>query len=320
MNLGNLITEAQRLAGRVDSNFLTRTRRWLNEAQEEWALEVPWPTLVREESFYTTGSQSLILPPRVKVPLAFGDKSNYRPLDMLKHWDREFPGSFYGRTNGAARFVRPMGIVATSRDPATPGYLTVRTDQSDSVNISLSGLAQDTTASGTANHYYLARENIIIGADTVYTSVNQYVRIDTFGKDDMTPGDFVLRDSASNVMARLDRDKYGSEYRRIDLLHIPPAGTEILVQYLTGPTPLIDTQQVPHPSIDPEYLIWYAAGMLHEGQSEAQQAQIKLARAKEILNRRIHRETGFGDQDWRALPEPGYWGNEDQYLPTNRGT
>jgi hypothetical protein len=55
--------------------------------------------------------------------------------------------------------------------------------------------------------------------------------------------------------------------------------------------------------------------MTHEAMSEAQQSQIKLARAKEILNRRIHRETGFGDQDWRALPEAGFWANEDQYLP-----
>lgn len=319
MNLGNLITEAQRLAGRVDSNFLSRTRRWLNEAQEEWALEVPWPTLIREENFLATGQRQLILPPRVKIPLAFGDATNYRPLDMLKHWDREFPGSFYGKTTGAARFVRPMGIVATVRDPATPGYLTVRTDQSDAINLSITGLTLDTTASGTPNYYVQSREVMIIGADTVYTSANQYAIVDSFGKDDVGPGDFTLRDSASNVLAVLNRDAYGSEYRRIDLLHIPPAGTQITVQYLTGPAPLVDMAQVPHPSIDSEYLIWYAAGMLHEGQSEVQQSQIKLARAKEILNRRIHRETGFGDQDWRALPEPGYWANEDQYLPGTRG-
>lgn len=319
MNLGNLITEAQRLAGRVDTNYNNRTRRWLNEAQEEWALEVPWPTLVREETFLATGSRSLILPPRVKIPLAFGDKTNYRPIDMLKHWDREFPGSFFGNTTGAARFVRPMGIVATVRDPATPGYLTVKTTASDAVSVVLAGLSLDTTASGTPNQYVEARETIVIGADTVYTSTNMYYTIDSFGKDDFSLGDFTLRDSSSNVLAVLNKDEYGSQYRRVDLLHIPPAGTEIMVQYLTGPTRLVDNAQVPHPSIDTEHMIWYAAGMIHESMSEVQQSQIKLARAKEILNRRIHRETGFGDQDWRALPEPGYWGNEDQYLPTTRG-
>lgn len=315
MNLGNLIVEAQRLAGRVDTNFNSRTKRWLNEAQEEWSMEVPWPTLIREESFYTDGSRTLVLPPRVRIPLAFGDVSGSRPLDMLKHWDREFPGSFFGNTNGAARFVRPMGIVAVSKEPAATGYLTVKTTASDSISISIEGLTVDTTASGTPNYMVPVREVLTIGADSVYTSVNRYTKIRCLGKDDYSLGDFTFRDSSSNVLAILNKDRFSTEYRRIDLLHIPPAGTEIKVQYLTGPEPLVDTQQVPHPSIDPEYLIWYAAGMLHEAQSEVQQAQIKLARAKEMLNRRIHRETGFGDQDWRALPEPGYWDNESQYLP-----
>jgi hypothetical protein len=315
MNLGNLITEAQRLSGRVDTQFRARTRRWINEAQEEWSLEVPWPTLIREESFRTDGTAQLILPPRVKVMLWAGDAANQRPIDMMKHWDREFPGPFFGKTTGAACVLRPMGVVAASKQPAAVGPITVKTTASDSVTIHISGLAQDTAASGTSEQFYPVREALIIASDSEYTSVNSYVKIDSLGKDDFTLGDFVFRDSSSNVVARLNKDEYRTGYRRVDLLYIPPIGTEIVVQYLTGPETLVDDTQVPHPAIDPEYLIWYAAGMTHEAMSEAQQSQIKLARAKEILNRRIHRETGFGDQDWRALPEAGFWANEDQYLP-----
>ena len=315
MNLANIVLESQRLAGRVDTTFFSRCRRWINEAQEQWALEVPWPTLVREESFPTNGTRSLILPQRVKVVLWVADVENSRPIDVLKHWDREFPASLFQNTGGAPRFSRPMGIQASFRQPAAVGRLTFNTTVSDSFSVYVAGLALDTAASGTAEELYNAREVINIGGTTNYTSTTLWHSVSVLGKDDFTPADLTVRDSASNLIARVSRDAYRSEYRRIDLLLIPDAGTPIAVQYLGGPEPLIDNEQQPHPAVDIEYLLWYTAGMLHSAQGEEQASGIKLARAKEILNRRVLREKQFGDADWRALPEPGYWHNENQYLP-----
>jgi hypothetical protein len=318
VNLANLVTEAERLAGRVDSLFFSRVRRWINEAQEQWATEQPWPQLLREESFTTNGTRSLMLPPRVRTVLWAADQTNQRPLDLMKHWDREFPAAFFGNTLGAAQVIRQMGISAVSRQPATVGPLTFNTLSSDSFSVYVAGLALDTNASGSAEGLYYARETVPIASDGTYTSTTLFSRIDTLGKDDFTPADIQVRDGASNLLARIPRDSYQTQYRQLDLLFIPPAGTQIAVQYLTVPEPLVDNAQVPHSSVDPEYLIWYAAGLIHEAQSEVQQSQIKLARAKEILNRRIHKEKNFGDQDWRALPETGYWNDEDQYIAGNR--
>lgn len=281
-------------------------------------MDQPWPQLLREETFSTNGSRSLMLPPRVKVLLWAADQTNQRPLDLMKHWDREFPDAFFGNTTGTAMVVRQMGISPVSRQPAAVGRLTFNTVSSDSVAVYVAGLAVDTNASGSAEALYYARETINVISDGTYTSTTLFARIDTLGKDDFTPADITVRDSASNLLARIPRDGYRTEYRQLDLLFIPPAGTQIAVQYLTAPEPMVDNAQVPHSSVDPEYLIWYAAGMIHEAQSEVQQSQIKFARAREILNRRIHKEKGFGDQDWRALPETGYWQDEDQYISGNR--
>jgi hypothetical protein len=315
VNLATLVIEAERLAGRVDTNFFSRVRRWINEGQDAWALECPWPTLLREETFVANGTRSLILPSRVKVLLWAADQDNSRPIDNLKHWDREFPASLFQNTSGAPRFSRQMGVQAVFRQPSTTSRLTFNTTVSDVFSVYVAGLALDTTASGTAENLYYAREVVNIAGTGTYTSTTLWNRIDTLSKDDYTPADLTVRDSASNLVARVSRDVYRSEYRQLDLLHIPSAGANIAVQYLTGPEPLVDNEQVPHTAVDPEFLIWYAAGLLHAGQGEEQQSAVKLARAKEILNRRILREKQFGDQDWRALPEPGYWQDEDQYLP-----
>jgi len=280
-------------------------------------MDQPWPTLLKEEAFAANGTRSLFLPPRVKIVLWASDQTNSNPLDLLKHWDREFPSQFFGNTTGAAYVCRQMGLSPVSKQPAAVGKLIFNTTASDSFNVVVAGLAQDTTASGTAEGLYYARETVAVTSDAVFQTTTLFSTVDTLGKDDFTPADITVRDSSSNLIARIPRDAYRTEYRELQLLAIPPAGTQIRIQYIAGPDPLVDNAQVPHSSIDIEYLIWYAAAMIHEAAGEAQQSAMKLGRAKEILQRRLQKEKQFGDQDWRALPEPGYWNDEDQYLPNN---
>lgn len=314
MNLANLRTEAQRLAGRVDTDFNDRTRRWLNEAQEQWAIAVPWPTLVVEEDFTSFGTRQLVLPQRVKQVQWVADKTNRRPLDASNAFDREFPSSFLGDTPGAPFFWREVGVQAVIAQPVV-GALSVRTTASDVFSVYLEGLAEDTSASGTPNQYFVAREQINVSSSGVHSGATLFRELHTIGKDDYTPADVVVRDTSSNVISRISAHAYRAEYRRIEFVHIPTSGTVFRVRYLRAPTPLVEAWHIPHTSVDTEYLIWHASSLVHEAQGQAELAAIKMARAKEILDRRIYKESSHGDRDYRALPEPSYFGSDNIDIP-----
>lgn len=311
MNLSNLITEAQRLAGRVDSDWKTRTRRWLNEAQTQWAMEVPWPTLERIETFVADGTNELILPSRVLTIRWVGDKTNQRPVDAGGAWDREYPTAYFGDTAGSLLFWRDKGVTPIARAPASTGQIRLQTTASDSFNAYVAGLAIDTAASGTPDYYYEVSEQVAISNDSVYTTTHEYYQIDVIGKDDFTNGDVLFKDTTGSQLARLGRNDYRSLYRRIEWLKVPTSNTEIRIGYITQPRPLISDGDIPNPAVDVEYLIWYAAAMILTAMGQEQNAAIKRARAEEIMRRRIVKERSHGDRDWRSYPEPTYWGTED---------
>lgn len=318
MNLATLRTEAQRLAGRVDIDWNSRTRRFLNEAQEQWALSVPWPTLVRVESFTNHGTRAMVLPPRVRTVLWAADRTNKKPLLANAKWDKDYPDAYFGDKSGAAQLVREQGFVAVTRQPSS-GVLSFKTDTSDVFSCYAGGLREDTTASGTPDLYYFDKEQVNISGSNVVAGSKTFVRVEALGKDDFTPSDVVVRDASSNVIARIPALGYRAEYRQIELMNIPSAGTLIDIGYVQAPPVLVDDYQTPNPSIDTEYLIWYAAGLIHEAQGQAEQAQVKLARAREILERRIYKERMHGEKDLRARPSYDYWGTDDQYISGYEG-
>jgi len=310
MNLGNLITEAQRLAGRVDADWKSRTRRWLNEAQTQWAMEVPWLTLERVESFVTDGTSELILPSRVLTIRWVGDKTNQRPVDAGGAWDREYPSSYFGNTSGTLLFWRDKGITPLARIPTTTDRIWLQTTASDTFNVGISGLAVDTAASGTPDYFYEVSEQIVVINESAYTSTHDFYQIDAIGKDDFTNGDILIY-SGNNQIARLLANEYKTAYRRIEWLKIPPANTELRIAYIARPATLVSDYQIPHPAVDTEYLTWYAASMILTAMNQEDNAAIKRMRADEILRRRAVKERSHGDRDWRAYPEPSYWGSED---------
>jgi hypothetical protein len=319
MNLGTLITEAQRLAGRVDTDFRTRTRRWINEAQEQWALEIPWASLERIETFVTNGTKDMLLPPRVLQVQWIGDRTNKYPLDPGRFPQREFPYAYFGGTAGRASFWRPLGVSPVSRALAAASTVQVQTATSDSFSVYVSGTVLDTNASGTPDEYHLAEEEINVTSSGPHVSSNTYVRVETIGKDDITTSDVVMRDSSSNVIARIAAHAYDVKYPKIELLYVPSAGVQLDVGYIQRPQTLFHDYQIPNVSIDREYLIWYAAGMIHAAQGQEQNSAIKIARANEILQRRVDKDKLHGEKDFRSLPEPSYWNNEDQYTwPDNQ--
>jgi hypothetical protein len=177
---------------------------------------------------------------------------------------------------------------------------------------------QDTTASGTAEEYRFSEEKLDIAGSGPYQTAGEYVRVDTLGKDDLTPADVAVTDVSGTLLARIAAHAYDSQYRQLELLQIPLAGTQIAVNYIARPPSLIENYQVPAPAVDVDYLTWYAAGMILTASGKEEEANIKLARADAILRKLIYKERNHGDKDLRAFPDPGYWNTEDQYtVPEN---
>jgi hypothetical protein len=320
VKLSDLVTEAQRLAGRVDPNWYSRTARWINEAQEQWSIGVPWNTLIEEESFISDGAPDLLLPSRVQTVMWIADTANARPLIKSDHWEREIPNEFLKASTGTTFLYREVGVDAVIKPSFSSDRLLIEATATDTASIYIEGLATDSAASGYADALYRASETIDVINLSTYTTANVYVKVDVIGKDKYTVGDYIIRGGGVGTLARLNSVDLRTKYRHLELAPIPAAGTVLYVQYLKAPTPLTALSQCPHPAIDEEYLIWYAAGMIRESQGETQQAAGCLARAQQILERRIYKERMFGDKDLRAMPDPNYWNDEDQYqVPTGGG-
>jgi hypothetical protein len=314
MNLSNLITESQRLAGRVDPLFNDRTRRWLNEAQTEWAISVPWPQILRTETFVLDGTAQIVLPPRVLTVKWIMDRTNSRPIFPNERLDREMPESIVAASAGAITYWKDLGIVPVARQPSATGTVQLFTTASDSFNVYVAGLVENTTASGTPEQYYPVQETIVVGDTNTHTSVNNYTRIEVLGKDTFTNGDVVVKDAAGNQLSRIPRYVYQSSYRLLTYALVPDVGTLLDVHYIQRPAPLVDNAQLPPPGVDIEFLINYAASRIHAAQPGQQdQANAKMAIAAGIIERRAAKERTHGDKDWRGAPEPLYWCNEDQY-------
>jgi hypothetical protein len=294
--------------------------RWLNEAQDQWNISVPWPQMVEEEEFVCDGSATLLLPARVGAVMWIADKANTRALIKSDNFDREIPRELLGAQVGTPYMYREMGIDPIIKPNLSLGYLSVYATATDTAQIFIEGISVDSAASGYADAHYATNELITVVDNAIYTSVNQYVKITSLGKDKVTEGDYIFSGGGVGTIARLNKGEFRTSYRHIEIAPIPNQGTVIYVNFLRQPNPLVHTYQVSTPGVDNEYLIWYAAAMIREAQGEVQQAAGCFARAQQILDRKIYKERMFGDKDLRAMPDPNYWNDEDQYeVPTGGG-
>lgn len=316
MNLATLIDRAQELAGRKDTSWDVRTRRWLNEAQSQWATELPWPQLKKLEDFTFNSTEAsgrvMVFPQRVHKVLRIGDETNKRRLIPASHPDLEFPSSHFQNTSGVALNWREIGAGAVTEQPTSATTLDFQTITSDVFSGYIAGLAQDTTASGTPNELYFNEEEVSISSSDVTTTAGLYVRIDTIGKNDTTTADVTVK-NGSTTIARIPANAYRSEYRRIELTLAPSDGTVFQVEYSQKPRPLLENYQVPAPEVDTDFLVWYASSQIKRAQGNLQEAEFHMNRATQILQRRADFERNVGDQDFRAFPEPLYHADEDQY-------
>lgn len=317
MDVRTLITEAQRLVGRVDSGWDSRSQRALNLAQRQYAMERPWPSLYRHETFVTDGTARLLLPPRVLSVLWLADKTNKRSLFPDNFFDRNSPNSWLAGTSGGVFRWKEMGFRPSFKQftAASPSALRFTTSVAppSAISVYVSGLAVDTNSSGTPDYLYRAQEYLTVTATGIVSGSILFATLDTIGKDDFTPADIQVWDTSSNPVARIATTEFRSEYREIELLYVPTSGTQIEVGYTSCPPALTTDPQVVHPAVDTDFLIYSAASQLAQEQNQTSISEILAGKASRILERRANHEFGHGEKDLGFQPDPRYWETDDYH-------
>ena len=312
MDVQTLIVAAQRLAGRVDVGFDDRSLNFLNEAIEAWAIALPWSTLRDTLTLTCDGTRSLVFPDHVRTVRWLADVSSRRPIDARDFWDREAPDQYLGDTTGPASWWREEGVAPVYLQPteALPAQITFRTTVSDTFTCHLTGLSIDTTQSGTAGYRYFAEERINVAGSGPATSANFYVKVMSCGRSKRAAVDTLILNGATQI-GRIQANRQRSAYRRIEFLTIPGAGTQIRAGVIMQPGDLTEIWMNPHPSINLEFLRWYAAGLIHKAQNQSDQGELCIQRANQILSQRAYQEKMAGDKDLGCIPDQQYWGTED---------
>ena len=93
-------------------------------------------------------------------------------------------------------------------------------------------------------------------------------------------------------------------------MHIPPEGNVMTVSYIRRLQEFTQDDQVVPPSINPRFLVWWAAGNIHSSMSQHGEAKLKWQMAEKMLLEDAHYENTFGDQQNQLEPDDAYWQGE----------
>lgn len=322
MNLSNLKLEAQRLAGRVDSGFDTRTKNWINEAIDRWTMLDPLGLLSDELTLTSDGTKDLFLPSFVAKVRSIFDQTNEFPVQRQENWDQKLPSQFAQETAGRSYWWRDLGYSAVGCNPSasvvTSGalkYLTLNHDY-EAIGCYVEGLTTQSGATGPGVYTNRVREYVTTMSGTAVQTGNGYVSIFTIGKPDTTTGRVMVdwtnaAGSTSQLAAVIGAQDFFSKYRHAQLLYKPAAGTEFKVKYIRRVERLQDDNEMPPPFINPYFLIWWAAGNIHSAMKEYAEARDKWAMAEKFLKEESFHEQAHGDQDVGSTLDIGFWGHMD---------
>jgi hypothetical protein len=310
--ISDLITEAQQLANRVDSNWNARTLLAINRALKKYAKHAPWDGLLRQESFLSPGGRYMVFPDRVMRVRRLGDSDNSIPLKAGEQWSQRYPGTFFQQSGTQPFEWRPVASVPVIASPTTDTALELQTTASDGMTVSIRGLARDTNASGTALELYEVFETVAMGGTGATNTTNIYVEVLEISKEKDSTASLLVRSATSSaLLARIPPWEASSQYQRIELFHPSPVARNFLTEYYCRPQDITSTDHPLDPSIDTEYVVWQAAGDLHWAKQEAQAANAAWAKAEQVLAKQRIQELAHGDRDSQMRPSVNYQELED---------
>lgn len=141
----------------------------------------------------------------------------------------------------------------------------------------------------------------MVGA-TSYTTTTNFISVESIVKSsDCTGLIKVTCDGA--VVSLLGPLDQAAEYRKIRFMNIPAAGVTFKYGAFAKPHKLKDNNQSPHPSVDPDFLAWYATFLIQTQLKEPEAAARARALALSISAEQITKMRQRSDGNERVVPE-----------------
>lgn len=302
--VGSVIDQALQLVNRVDSSYRQRALYAIERGVRHYAERLPWPSLIRQELFYSNGTDSFVFPQRVRQLISVGDNTHKAYVPPGGHFERQYPEWQLGSKPSGGPFQwRPAGDVPVIQDPAAATYLELNTTASDSQTVYVRGTAQDTSASGTPLEFYDYEESVTALETPVTTSALFYRIFSIEAANLDRSNDIFVRYSTDAVpAARIPTFERHSKYKKIEWLAKPAAGAAFTCRYYADPVKINSETQALDPQIPEDYLVWRIVGDLHWIAEQPQAAQAAWGRADELMRTKIEAETTHGDQYSQAIP------------------
>ena len=286
-----VVQRAQELANRVDSGWDDRTRAAVSRALKFWAQKIPWPSLRAEEDFLAPGGKFMVFPERVGVIVNISDVANSRTLEAHGNWPRREPGLFTQDTTGAPEEWEDHGWSPFSSLPVTDTALQLQAGGSEAFAVRISGMLRDTLASGTSLELQEYTETLTMGGTVVTQTATVWASLFGLEKEvGSTNWLKALNPLTGQVISYIPAGEVAAQHRRIRLLPLPSAGTNLRVVYYRRPEELHSLDAAIDNSVDLDFLAWRAAGDIHWTLKEAQAAQIAWGKAQEIMASALSRE------------------------------
>jgi hypothetical protein len=301
--VSSVIDQALQLANRVDAQHRERARLSVDRAVRYYAERVPWPSLIRTETFNATGGRHLVLPQHVRAIITIGNKAQSEYVEPGTQWEKQYPNwQLNAKPTGNAFEWRHSGWVPVLAPPSVAQAIELNTTASDSQSVYVHGLAHDTTASGTVLEYFSTRE-IVVAQETPVAGNLAFKEIlgieaDTLNKNNA----IVVRYADGTLAARIEANERHSRYQRVEFLGVPAQGSAIEIRYYSDPAKVVSESQQIDPQVDEEFLVWRVAGDMHWMNQEAQASQAAWGKADSRIKERLHSENAHGDKLIQAIP------------------
>lgn len=304
----NLVSQVQRLANRVDSNYRTRVLESINAAVRQLASEAPWDGLRRVERFLAPGGQYMTFPARVRKVITIADVTSTLPVDPGGDFARRFGASYIQQSSTLPIEWRPAGTMPVIAAPATDTQLRLQTGVSEGIQVTIRGLVRDTGASGTALELYEVSESLVMGGSGVTDTAATFVQIKEISTEQNRSSDLTVKSTVTGaILARIPPWQAYSEYARVEFFGSPEQGRQLHVEYFTDPERVLSEGDTLHSAVDIDYVKWRAVGDLHWMKQEQEAARLAWAEADAVLARLKNRENSFGERDSSNRPLVNYF-------------